>query len=161
MTEAQRAEIHARAEAASFGIWDTEYSGYCGPLSIVDGSGETIMDNSCRNCGGTPGTFEREEDLAFVLHAREDVLTLLAALYEAEHDRDTARAQTKELMDDYQDLGKAWTEDGHEIDRLTAELARVRAKAQDLANRFVVKQAPRPMLPARPDLMWTIEQKTT
>jgi hypothetical protein len=66
LTSERRAEIAARAEAASPGPWAPSWTGY------VDGA---------PNVGAvTRSGFRRPEDADFVAHARTDVPDLLAAL---------------------------------------------------------------------------------
>jgi hypothetical protein len=90
MTDIDRAAMRARAEAATEGPWDYVCQGVVAQFTQ---SSEDAMDNPV-------ATGRTDADGEFVAHARTDIPALLAALEDAERERDELLVTMTELRPD-------------------------------------------------------------
>lgn len=122
----ERDAIRARAEAATDGPWRTWNDGHVGSPTVHIGGG--VMP--------TPGSdpAQRMPDAEFIAHARTDVPALLDAL-------DAAEAEVERLRENRDECHRAevaylrrLTDAEDERDALAAQLDRLRAGVEGLAN---------------------------
>lgn len=131
MTSEELEQIQARCDAATPGPWtDMRDDHHFGQVLAIDYP--TRIDHIC----DTPPCDDREADMRFIAHAREDVPKLLAALREARTEADNWRNACKS------DSAKMFAAMA-ERDALRAEVQLERDIAEERNNAFLAAKEQR------------------